>query len=106
MLNSKSNQIIYLIITTEKDKNNAYKISNLLLEDKLIPCVTYKHIESHFWWEGEINKSKEVQLIIKCKENVKKVCNKIAEWHSYEIPEIIYFSVLANKTYHHWVDSI
>ena len=106
MLDPNSDQMIYVIITTEKDKKNACKISNLLLEEKLIPCVTYKHIESHFWWEGEINKSKEVQLIFKCKkENINKVCQKISENHSYEVPEIIWFPVSANKKYHNWVNS-
>ncbi len=101
------NQEIYLIITTEFDKKNATKLADLLLKNKLIPCVTFKDIESHFWWKGNINQSKEVQLLIKCKkENVKDVCNKISEWHSYEVPEIIYFSVSANNKYHHWVDSI
>ncbi len=101
------NQLIYLVITTEADERNACKIANLLLVEKLIPCVTFKNIESHFWWEGEINKLKEVQLIIKCKEeNVNKVCNNISKWHSYEVPEIIYFRVSANKNYHHWVNSI
>ena len=106
MLDPNSNQIIYLIITTEKDKKNACKISNLLLEEKLIPCVTYKYVEAHFWWEGEINKSKEVQLIFKCKkENINKVCQKISENHSYEVPEIIWFPVSAHKNYHDWVNS-
>tara|TARA_B100000965_G_scaffold39487_1_gene29068 strand:- start:291 stop:614 length:324 start_codon:yes stop_codon:yes gene_type:complete len=100
------NQLIYLVITTELDKENACKISHLLLQEKLIPCVTFKNIESHFWWKGEINKSKEVQLIIKCKqENINKVCEKISEYHSYEVPEIIYFPVSANKEYYNWVDS-
>ena len=104
---SDYNQKIYLIITTEINKRNASKLSNLLLREKLIPCVTFKNIESHFWWEGTINQSKEVQLMIKCKqESVNNICNKIAEWHSYEIPEIIYFRVSANKNYHHWVNSI
>ncbi len=104
---SDFNQKLYLIITTEVDKKNATKIANLLLSEKLIPCVTFKNIESHFWWEGNINQSNEVQLMIKCKkENINNVCNKIAEWHSYEIPEIIYFCVSANKNYHHWVNSI
>ena len=103
---SDLNQEIYLIITTEVDKKNASKLANLLLREKLIPCVTFKNIESHYWWEGNINQSKEVQLMIKCKkENVNKVCNKIAYWHSYEIPEIIYFCVSANKNYHHWINS-
>ena len=98
---------IYLLITTEKDKKNASKLANLLLREKLIPCVTFKNIESHFWWEGNINQSQEVQLMIKCKkENLDNVCNKISELHSYEIPEIIYFRVSANKNYHHWMNSI
>jgi len=99
-------KLIYFILTNEVDNKHAYKIANLLLGEKLIPCVTFKNIESHFWWEGEINKSKEVQLIIKCKkENINKVCKKISEYHSYEVPEIIYFPVSANKDYHHWVNS-
>ena len=99
-------KLIYFVITTEKDKMNAYKISNLLLEEALVPCVTFKNIESHFWWEGEINKSKEVQLIIKCKaENINKVCKKISEYHSYDVPEIIYFPVSANNDYFQWVNS-
>jgi len=104
---SDFNQEIYLVITTEVDKKNASRLANLLLTEKLIPCVTFKNIESHFWWEGNINQSQEVQLMIKCKkENLDKVCNKISELHSYEIPEIIYFRVSVNKNYHDWVNSI
>ena len=104
---SSFNQEIYLVITTECDKKNASKLANLLLREKLIPCVTFKNIESHFWWEGNINQSQEVQLMIKCKkENLDIVCNKISELHSYEIPEIIYFRVSASKNYHHWMNSI
>ncbi len=97
---------IYLVITTESNQKNAYKIANLLLKEKIIPCVTFKDIESHFWWEGRINKSKEVQLIMKCKEdNLNNVCEKISENHSYEVPEIIYLPVHINKDYHNWVYS-
>ena len=107
MVLSDLNQEIYLVITTESNKKNASKLADLLLREKLIPCVTFKNIESYFWWEGNINKSKEVQLMIKCKkENVNNVCNKIAELHSYELPEIIYFLVSSNKNFHHWVNSI
>tara|TARA_Y100001968_G_scaffold238577_1_gene221965 strand:- start:74 stop:400 length:327 start_codon:yes stop_codon:yes gene_type:complete len=104
---SNYNQIIYFVITTESNKKNAQKIANLLLGDKLIPCVAFRNIESYYWWEGKINQSKEVELIIKCKEeNINKVCNKINECHSYEIPEIIYFPVSANKDYYHWVNCL
>ena len=106
MFNSAFNKLIYFVITTESDLKNAYKIANLLLVEELIPCVTFENVESRFWWGGEINQSREVKLIIKCKEeNIKKVCNKISECHSYEVPEIIYFPVSANKVYYNWVNS-
>tara|TARA_Y100001968_G_C19278959_1_gene678200 strand:- start:198 stop:521 length:324 start_codon:yes stop_codon:yes gene_type:complete len=104
---SNFNQDIYLIITTESNKENASKLANQLLIEKLIPCVSFRNVESYYWWEGNINQSKEVQLIIKCKkDNIINVCKKISDWHSYEIPEIIYFRVSANKIYHQWVNSI
>ena len=107
MISSDLNKLIYVLITNEANEKNAFKIANLLLEEKLIPCVTFKNIESHFWWDGEINKSKEVQLMIKCKEeNINKICNMISQLHSYEIPEIIYFPVSTNKNYYQWVDSL
>ena len=107
MVDSVFEQLIYLVLTTEVDKKNAYKIADLLLGEKLVPCISFKNIESFFWWEGEINKLKEIQLIIKCKEdNINEVCKKISECHSYEVPEIIYFPVSANKDYYHWVNSL
>ena len=107
MAYSDFDHVIYVVITTEVDKKKAFELADLLLKEKLIPCVNFKNIESYFWWEGSINQSKEVQLMIKCKEeNIDKVCNKITEWHSYEVPEIIYFPVSANKNYYRWVNSI
>ncbi len=47
---SDFNQEIYIIITTESDKSNASKLAESLLREKLIPCVNFKNIESHFWW--------------------------------------------------------
>ena len=106
MHHSDFNKLIYLVITTEVDKNRAFSIANVLLLEKLVPCVSFKNIESHFWWGGEINKSEEVQLIIKCKqENINHVCKKILELHSYEVPEIICLPVSANKDYYFWLNS-
>ena len=107
MASSYFNKGIYLVITNEKDINNAHKIADFLLGEKLISCVTFKNIESHFWWKGDIVNVKEVQLLIKCREeNINKVIGKITDCHSYEVPEIIYFRVSANKKFHNWVNSI
>ena len=100
-------QEIYLVITTEKNKENAYRIGNILLTEKLVPCISIKNIESIFWWEGTINELNEVQLMIKCKkDNLNEVCKMISENHSYELPEIIYLPVSTTKDYYNWVYSI
>ncbi len=97
---------IYLVMTTEIDKKKALKIAKILLREKLIACLTYKKVESRFWWKEKISRSKEVQLIMKCKkENINVICKKIIENHSYELPEIIYFPVSTTKDYYHWVNS-
>ena len=98
---------LFFVITTEADKLNAYKLSDNLMKKKLIACVNFNNVESHFWWEGEINKSKEVQLIMKCKkENLNEVCLNISKTHSYETPEIVYFPVSSSNHYYNWVSSI
>tara|TARA_Y100001968_G_scaffold93609_1_gene84149 strand:+ start:814 stop:1137 length:324 start_codon:yes stop_codon:yes gene_type:complete len=107
MIQSEFEQVIYLVITTEKNKKTACELANLLLDERLTPCVNFKNIESYFWWEGEISQSKEVQLMIKCQEEkLDDICNKINNSHSYEVPEIIYFPVSATKNYYIWVNSI
>ncbi len=104
---SDFDQLIYFVITTEADKKNAYKISNILLSDKLSPCISFKKIESHFWWEGKINQTEEVQLMIKCKkENINEICKKISEYHSYEVPEIIYFPISTSERYYSWFSTL
>ena len=98
---------LFFVITTEADQLNAYKLSDNLMKKKLIACVNFNNVESHFWWKGEISKSKEVQLIMKCKkENLHKLYQNIMESHSYEIPEIVYFPVSSNNLYYKWASSI
>ena len=97
---------IYFVITTESDKRKAHKLAKLLLREKIIACVTFKNIESYYWWKGKINQSKEVELIIKCnKKNISKVCKIISENHSYELPELTYFPVSTSENYYKWVSS-
>ncbi len=96
-------QGLFFVITTEEDQEKASKLANILLEKKLIACVSFNNIESCFWWEGEIQESREVQLIFKCcKQHIKKVCENIIKNHSYQVPEIAYYPVTINKSYYKW----
>ncbi|MCM8803814.1 MAG: divalent-cation tolerance protein CutA [Candidatus Omnitrophica bacterium] len=83
------------IITTCPDKKRCKNIIKKILNEKLASCCQIiGPIESHYWWENRIEKSKEWIIFIKCKkENYKKIEKKIKQEHPYKIPEIISFEI-------------
>ena len=55
-----------VVLVTAKDKKEAGKIAKGLLEAKLIACANIvEGVQSLFWWQGKIDSSKEVLLILK-----------------------------------------
>lgn len=73
-----------------KDKNEAVRIAKILLSSHLVACVNIiPGVESHFWWNGKIEKASEVLLMIKTKASlVSKVMDNIKALHSYDCPVI------------------
>ena len=58
-----------VILVTAKDKKEATKIAQGLLEAKLIACANIiEGVQSLFWWQGKIDSSKEVLLVLKTKK--------------------------------------
>lgn len=95
-----------LIYTTHQDKASAEKITNELLNEKLIACVNYLPIESCYCWNGKIESNDEIVALYKTKDsNWEKVRDKIEELHSYETPCIIKIKAEANSSYEEWVDN-
>jgi len=94
------------VLTTTNKKKEAEKIAETILKKKLAGCVQIiGPIKSHFWWKGKIEKEKEWLLFIKTKRKLyKEIENTIKEIHSYGVPEIIAFSIIAgNKNYLEWL---
>lgn len=97
-----------VILVTAKDKKEAEKISRGLLEAKLIACANIiGGVQSLFWWQGKIDTSKEVLLILKTKKNLfKKTSAKVKSLHSYQTPEIIALPIVAgSEDYLKWISS-
>jgi len=100
-------QYIVVLVTT-KDKNQATKIAKGLLEAKLIACANIiGGVHSLFWWQGKIDSSKEVLLILKSKKSLfKKIEAKVKSLHSYQTPEIIALPIVdGSKPYLDWINS-
>jgi len=55
-----------IVLMTAKSKEEAEKIVNTLLEERLIACANIiDSVSSLFWWQGKIEKEKEVLAIMK-----------------------------------------
>ncbi len=84
-----------ITLVTTPDIAVARKIAQTLLEAHLVACVNLiPKIESHYWWEGKLEQSEEVLLILKSTsshaEEVKLVVRSI---HPFTTPEIVTFAL-------------
>lgn len=96
---------IILIISTFPDRENAFKISKLLVENKLVACVNIFPCESIFFWENKINEEKEYIVFIKTRKKLFEMVKKeIEKMHPYSTPEIISFKIdNINEKYFEWL---
>jgi len=92
------------IYTTCKDKKEARKIGEILVEEKLAACINYFPIESIYHWQGKIVKDKEFVLLVKTlKNNFQKAEKRVKQLHSYEIPCIVALPIVrSSKNYYNW----
>ncbi len=96
-----------IILVTVPNKLQANKITKFLLKQKLAACVNIiPKMDSFFWWQGKIDKAKELLLVIKSKKSLfKKLKKAIKSKHPYSVPEIIALPIiLGNKDYLDWID--
>ena len=96
-----------IILITAKDKKEADKIAKVLVKNKLAACVNIVGgIKSLFWWEGKLDRAKEVLLLVKSrKEKLNKIIKAVKSSHSYTVPEIIAIPVISGfKPYLKWID--
>ncbi len=97
-----------VILVTAKDKKEASRIARGLLEAKLIACANIiDGLRSMFWWQGKIDSSREVLLVLKTQHKLfPKVCAKVKSLHSYQTPEIISLPIInGSRDYLKWIDS-
>ena len=97
---------LYLIFVTAPDADTARKLARAVLEARLAACVNIvPAIESHYWWEGKIDQSAEVLMVIKTtKPKLKPLEELILQNHPYDTAEFVAFpaSVVTQK-YLTWV---
>jgi periplasmic divalent cation tolerance protein len=80
-----------VVLVTTPDLKTARKLVRLALSARLVACGNLiPRIESHYWWQGRIETSREVLILFKTTTASLSVLEKLVlEHHPYETPEII-----------------
>ncbi|MFN7141797.1 MAG: divalent-cation tolerance protein CutA [Limisphaerales bacterium] len=100
----KSNHCVVLV--TAPNATVARKIAKSALEKELIACANLvPRIESLYRWEGKIEKSNEVLMIIKThRDKLKDLEQDVLKNHPYDTPEFVVLKIAAgNKRYLKWL---
>lgn len=64
----------------------AQRIADALLEQKLVACVEFFEIKSKYNWKDHLEEAKEIKLIMHSAEHLfDKVETEVRKLHSYEI---------------------
>jgi len=96
-----------MVITTVPDREEAEKLAEGILDNRLAACVQMTDISSMFLWEGELQREEEVVLTIKTTEKrYAELEAYIGEYHPYDVPEIVKVPVTGGLPgYLGWLDS-
>lgn len=96
------------VLTTAGSAEEAERICDALVEDRLAACVQVAGpVSSTYRWRGEVEREREWQCLAKTEARLfERVEAAIRRVHSYEEPEILAIPVLAgSRGYLDWISA-
>lgn len=104
----RSASVYCVILVTACSAAEAKRIGRALLKKRLVACVNMlPGVESHYWWKGRIERSRECLMMMKTRRGrFAAITQTVKELHSYVVPEIIALPMAAGqRDYLRWVDA-
>lgn len=105
----KSASSFAVVLVTAPHLKTARALAKAALQSRLIACANIvPRIESHYWWQGKLESSGEVLLIMKTRKSKLPALEKlILAKHSYDTPEILVLPLnLGTGRYLDWLGQI
>ncbi len=94
-----------LVYVTFPDAVQAKRISEILLQKKLVACAVQMPVQSSYWWQGEIAEDDEIVVLFKSRADLQPQIEKAIEAeHPYDVPCIITMQAQANAAYLDWIN--
>ena len=93
-----------VVLVTAPNLKTARKLTRAALAARLIACANLvPKVESHYWWQGKIERSAEVLLLLKTTTARLAALQKlILATHPYDTPEFIVLNI--NRGNHRYLD--
>ena len=99
-----------LVLVTVPDLKTARSLAKTCLEARTAACVSIlPRLESHYWWQGKIERGNELLLLIKTTVPKLRALEKcVLANHPYDTPEFLVLPITrGNERYLDWIaDSV
>jgi periplasmic divalent cation tolerance protein len=104
----KAGRAYAVVLVTAPEIRTARNLAAAALKAKLVACANLiPKIESHYWWQGKLERSSEVLILFKTKRSsVPRLEKCILELHPYDTPEFVVLPITSgNSRYLEWIKS-
>jgi periplasmic divalent cation tolerance protein len=95
-----------VVLVTAPNLATARRLARAALEARLVACANLvPRLESHYWWQGKIQKSSEILVLFKTTgARLAALERLILDKHPYETPEFVVLPIThGNKRYLDWL---
>jgi periplasmic divalent cation tolerance protein len=102
----KSASTFAVVLVTAPSLKVARSLAQGALREKLVACANLiPKIESHHWWQGNLETSAEVLIVFKTTKNKLPAFEKfVLANHPYDTPEFVVLPMAAgSKRYLEWI---
>ncbi len=104
---ANANRSLRIALVTAPDLKTARKLARLALQEQLAACANLvPALESHYWWQGKIERAREVLILFKTTAGALGALEKlVVREHPYDTPEFVVLSpAKVNRRYLRWCE--
>jgi periplasmic divalent cation tolerance protein len=85
----------FIVLVTAPDLKTARRLAQVALRARLVACVNLvPKIQSHYWWQGKLERGSEVLMILKTtRRNLAELEKLILDRHPYDTAEFVVLPV-------------
>lgn len=98
-----------VVLVTAPDLKTARALAGAALRERLVACVNLvPAVESHYWWKGKLERSKEVLMVCKTiHASLTRLEKLIVAGHPYDTPEFVVLPIVSgNARYLDWLTAM